>query len=316
MGHIAERSGNIITVCHRCQERETLHHLFTCTNNTTSKKLYIDSITQALTQAKTEINIQNTLIHGLHIHLALPTTYNVPISLQHCFHTQTTYGWQLVCAGLLIQQWSQHQQLHQIDTNTPHSPLAGDIWNRKISSALIRQAHQIWITRCSEVHDTSPTYSKAQLETIAQLHRLYQNSELLPYTDRQKIFSDPIDTHIAKGCKHISLWIRRNAKAIKKLHSKRRLGNNQRPITHFFTHTARDPNPTNAIRITGPTTTTIPKRSESVQTGPLQRHITHYFHTTITTTEQNTTDTDNHETTTLSNKTQPQSESTALETGR
>ena len=213
VGNIAEQSGNIITVCHRCQERETLHQLFTCNKNTTIKQQYINFITQTLIQAKMELNIQHTIIHGLCIHLAIPTTYTVPTSLQHCFHTQTKYRWQLVCTGLLIQQWSQHQQVHQNNTSTHSSPLAGDIWNRKVSSALIRQAHHIWITTgCREVHDTSHNYSTAQLETLAQLHRLYQNSEVLSQTDQQKIFSEPIDTHIAKGCKHIELWIRRNAK--------------------------------------------------------------------------------------------------------
>ena len=268
----------------------------------------------AFLQAKTEPTIWNTIIHALRLHLDIPTTYIVPATLQHCFSTQTKYGWQLVCAGLLIQQWSQHQQVHQNNTNTHSSPLAGDIWNRKISSALIRQAHQIWITRCSEVHETSHNYTTAQLEAIAQLQRLYQNSELLSQTDQQKIFSEPIENQIAKGCKHIELWIRRNAKTIKKLHSKRRHVASQRPITHFFTHTARDPDTTIRNIVLPPTT--IPGRSASLQTGTLQRQITHYFHTTINPTENNTTDTDNHERNTLRNKTQPQSESTALEKGR
>jgi hypothetical protein len=143
VGTNATRCGDIISHCHRCQQPETLEHLFNCHQNSHNKVKYIDTMSDVLKHANSDKDIAATLVHGLSLHLALESTYQVPQHLQYCYDTQTTYGWHLVCSGLLIQQWSQHQQQYHEQQQTAFSHLTGDIWNRKISESLIRQAHKL-----------------------------------------------------------------------------------------------------------------------------------------------------------------------------
>ena len=172
-----------------------------------AKENYIAAMSTSLTAAKTSPTIKDT----------------IPATPQYCFTTQNTFGWHLLTAGLLIQQWSQHQQIHNNNNSQlPQTHLAGDIWNKKISTALIHQAHRLW--------------------SIAQLQRFYQNADLLDPTVRQAIFSIPMEEHIKKGGKHITQWIQRNAKTVKKLKQmrKKQLSTGQSTITRFFSHTTQN----------------------------------------------------------------------------
>ena len=155
IGACAYRTGNLISYCHQCKELETLQHLFTCPQNTKAKENYIVAMSTSLTAAKTSPTIKDTILHGLKKYLHLPSKFTIPATLQYCFTTQNTFGWHLLTAGLLIQQWSQHQQIHNNNNSQlPQTHLAGDIWNKKISTTLIHQAHRLWSTRCSKIHQT------------------------------------------------------------------------------------------------------------------------------------------------------------------
>ena len=185
VGEIAARYGALLTYCHRCNLPETLRHLLTCHENSTTKEAYIDAINNAMTKHGTNTAIQRTLIHGIRQYINLPSTYSIPPHLQYCFTTQSTFGWNLVCSGLLIQQWSEHQQSHLNTTPSNFSHLGGDSWNRKTSATLIQQAHQIWTKRCQEVHhpSTSTTPNQATIEATAQLRRFYEHASLVSATD-------------------------------------------------------------------------------------------------------------------------------------
>ena len=276
-----------------------------------AKENYIAAMSTSLTAAKTSPTIKDT----------------IPATPQYCFTTQNTFGWHLLTAGLLIQQWSQHQQIHNNNNSQlPQTHLAGDIWNKKISTALIHQAHRLW--------------------SIAQLQRFYQNADLLDPTVRQAIFSIPMEEHIKKGGKHITQWIQRNAKTVKKLKQmrKKQLSTGQSTITRFFSHTtqniptdlpiappARSHNRPSAQRnyihppipIDGPRQNTIGQYFIPVTNNSAQSTANHHNpgqtttttapktpHNTLHTPELHSTQNRNN------NKTQPQSALTALEKGR
>jgi hypothetical protein len=235
IGKMAERYGDIITQCHRCNDPETLHHLFSCRQNIKAQQQYIKQLDASLISFNTDPDIRQTIVHGISIHINAPSKYSVPSHLQHSFNTQSQFGWQLVCSGLLLQMWSEHQQNFVNITPYQHSHLAGDTWNRKVSTTLI-QAHSLWTSRCSEVHDRPHTFTKAELEANAQIQRFYDQSTTLSSALRDAIFSTPIEIHIEKGPKHITQWIRRNAKILKRMQaiSKKQLTIGQPTITQFF----------------------------------------------------------------------------------
>ena len=111
IGKMAERYGSLITYCHRCKERETLHHLFTCKMNSNAQQHYIMALTEQLNTLNTDPDICSTIIHAIKLHLHLPSQYRIPDHLQHTFSKQSQFGWQMFCSGLLLQMWSQHQQI-------------------------------------------------------------------------------------------------------------------------------------------------------------------------------------------------------------
>ena len=155
-----------------------------------------------------------------------------------------------------------------------------------------------------------------------------------------------MEEHIKKGEKHITQWIRRNAKTIKKLKQmrKKQLSTGQSTITRFFSHTtqnvptdlpiappARSHNRPSAQRnyihppfpIDGPRQNTIrqyfiPVTNNSAQFTATCHHTGQTSTITTPETPHNTLDTpeltgnQNRN----NNKTQPQSALTALEKGR
>ena len=131
----------------------------------------------------------------------------------------------------------QQQHINQLPKKPKFHHLAGDTWNRHISTALIRNAHKLWTSRCTEVHKgTADTqYTKDQEETIAQLYRFYDKVAQLNPTHRKIIFSQPIETHIKHGQRHIKNWIRRNAKTVKKFIAIQQKQTQRQPsILQFF----------------------------------------------------------------------------------
>ena len=239
VGENMTKRNHIITLCHRCQQVESVRHLFCCTANKKANNEYIENINTALLTRHTDPHIRQTIIHGIKTYISIPSKYNIPAHLQYSYDTQTQYGWNLVCAGLLLQAWSQHQQqyINNLPTKPPYHHTAGDAWNKHLSITLTQQAYKLWTTRCSEVHNSTEPQklSKEEEETIAQLHRFYEKAGLIAPTDRKLIFSYEIDYHIQKGHKHIKKWIQRNAKVVKKLidrHTKNI--DRQRTILQYF----------------------------------------------------------------------------------
>jgi hypothetical protein len=217
IGANMKKQGQIITACHRCNELEPTDHLFTCKNNKAGRTSYIKAIKRTLIKHDTERDIRIAITIGLKIWAELPTTSNVPERAKYCFEAQNKLGWHLAAKGLLAQQWSQAQQAYSTNQSKKPNELAGDTWNKHISSELIRQAHTLWIDRCNEVHEANGTEEKTkeEKETIAQLHRLYEKSKIFLNINKQAIFNTPIAEHIKKGTHHIKQWIRRNAKTIR-----------------------------------------------------------------------------------------------------
>ena len=85
--------GDVIsTIAIGSQQPETLEHLFNCHQNSHNKVKCIDGMSDVLKHANSDKDIAATLVHGLSLHLALESRYQVPQHLQYCYDTQTTYG--------------------------------------------------------------------------------------------------------------------------------------------------------------------------------------------------------------------------------
>jgi hypothetical protein len=139
----------------------------------------------------------------------------------YVYELQTEFGWNLFFKGLLIQQWSQHQQVY-LDLQPNSSHATGDTWNKHISKFLLQQAHQMWISRCNEVHGKAngTTLSKSNQEAIAQITNIYQSALSLPVLDQQTIFHTPLADHTNKGTQYIRQWINRNTQIIRHMFTK------------------------------------------------------------------------------------------------
>jgi hypothetical protein len=219
VGENMKKQDKIITQCHRCNEAETIHHLFACQMNTIGRTKYIDSITTKLTEIHTAPEIQQALIHGIQLWMNLPSTASLTPNATTCTNAQNQLGWNLLIKGLLAQQWSVYQQQYLNTNRGNKNELAGDTWNKNVSTTLIREAHRLWIQRCDEVHDntstnTTPTETK---EIIAHITTLYETSNSLPLKHQNALFQTPITEHIRKGKRHMKQWIRRNTNTLKKM---------------------------------------------------------------------------------------------------
>jgi hypothetical protein len=220
VGHNMEKQKHIITNCHRCNGHETFEHLYICNENLDDRTAFLTNLTTTLKSANTSPDIQKAITHGACAWLNFPQPNPIPESLQSTYDTQTIVGWKLFFKGLLVQQWSQHQQAF-IDIHSTSSHYTGDTWNKQICKFLLQQAHQMWISRCNEVHANSDTnnISKANQEANAQLKRIYDSALTLPTHNQQSIFHTPLTEHIAKGTRHIRQWITRNAAIIRHMTS-------------------------------------------------------------------------------------------------
>jgi hypothetical protein len=167
------------------------------------------------------------------------------------------------------------------------------------------------------------------MEAQAQLIRFYDNAALLSAPDCMALFGTPIEDHIEKGTKHMTNWIRRNAKVLKQLkqRTKKQQATGQSTMPQFykpsdhnlsdtrhFTHTARDPNTRLTIYACNQ------QDSRTTTRNLRQPIITQFFQQVLpevtTCNQTNTQPTPLNMTSELSNNTtQTQSESTILEKG-
>jgi hypothetical protein len=243
------RSGKVITLCHRCNDPESITHIFQCNKNKEQRQQYIDQIASVLTENQTAPDIHTAIIYGLYQWLNLPTTTAIPPSMIKCYNAQSNLGWNLFARGMLVIQWCEHQQEFARSRSDELAALIGDTWNKKLSLALIRQAHKLWIARCNEIHQKSS--DTATTEITAQLQKIYDQASHLPPSQRPAFFHKPISQHIKAGISHMTSWVSRNINPVKRMVSKAtRITPGQITITKFF----KSRTTTNTKEIAQPTT--------------------------------------------------------------
>ena len=133
-----------------------------CQDNTIHSNTYIQNIKVALQDRNTSTDITHTIIHGLNRYSNIPSNFSIPAHLKRCYNSQSSFGWNLFSSWLIIKEWSEQQQPHinNLHNKPPFHHLAGDTWNKYISTALIRQAYRLWSARCDEIQHNTPIPDK------------------------------------------------------------------------------------------------------------------------------------------------------------
>jgi hypothetical protein len=203
IGTRLQRYGNIITRCHRCNQVETMDHLFQCCGRHDANQAFVLRLSQFLESIHTVSPITCAITHAFQrwlmpLHLLPHLETSVPI-LQ-CSNNQSAIGWNLAARGLFDNGWSSIQE-------TGYHTGKPDQWQAKLSAWIIQQAHTIWGERNNEIHEPEDTISRQVQETHAQITKLYELAAAhLNIHDRNKIFSETLQQRLQRPEASNRIW--------------------------------------------------------------------------------------------------------------
>jgi hypothetical protein len=212
IGTRMQRYGNIITKCHRCNQIETMDHLFQCSGREDENKVLVNNLTQFLVSSDTITPIIAAMTQAFQEWL-MPHLRAQPLiasnSITHCYNDQSMIGWHLAARGLFCTAWSTLQESN--DPNGKHGQ-----WQTKLSSWIIQQAHSIWCERNTEIHQPDDTTSRQEQETQAQIKKLYELAAAkLNIHDRNKIFSETLAERLRRPEASNRIWAKQTYSAVR-----------------------------------------------------------------------------------------------------
>jgi hypothetical protein len=230
-----ERYGNIITKCHRCNQAETVDHIFQCSGRSDTNKAIISKLSLYLESIHTSPQITKVFTRAFQEWL-LPHEPRSPMEMSEqirsCYDAQTNIGWNLAARGLFDQGWSILQETG--NRNGTH-----DRWQAKVSSWLVQQAHSTWCERNNEIHQPDDTASRQELETRAQITKLYELAAAqLTIHDRNKIFSETLQQRLLRPAESNRIWATQVYSAVRNSIHRNQQNKGLQDIRNFFQPTA------------------------------------------------------------------------------
>jgi hypothetical protein len=231
IGTRLHRYGNIITKCHRCDQAETVDHLFQCSARGSATTTFVNSLTTFLASLNTSQPIVDAITHAFRTWLSPHHPFlemEASESITRCSKDQTTIGWNLAARGLFVTGWSSLQEA-AVPSGKPSQ------WQAKVSSWIIQQAHDTWITRNKEIHQPENNTPRQILETNAQVTKLYELAEAqLNIHDRNKLFSESLTARLQRPEESNHLWVKQVYSAVRNAIHRSKQNTGLQDIRNFF----------------------------------------------------------------------------------
>ena len=126
--------------------------------------------------------------------------------------TQTTippsYEWSHFFRGYIDKKWVEDQEKFHRDSGHDKQKFTGTQWATKLIRFQWQAAHEVWIQRCKELHDTEDGILTARemQELQAKTRAMYSSAHLLNIHDRQ-IFNKPIDERLDSRLSDLKAWV-------------------------------------------------------------------------------------------------------------
>ncbi len=119
-----------------------------------------------------------------------------------------SYEWSHFFRGYIDKKWVEGQEKFHRDLGHDKQKFTGKQWATKLISFQWQAAHEVWIQRCKELHDTEDGILTARemQELHAKTRAMYSSAHLLNIHDRQ-IFDKPLDERLDSRLSDLKAWV-------------------------------------------------------------------------------------------------------------
>jgi hypothetical protein len=226
-----KKYGNAITLRHRCQQQETSNHIFQCQGREAANTQLISDLKSFLLSVNTKPSITSALIHYFKSWL-FPHRHFDPIPIQpdilQCIVDQNTIGWHLAARGLFSLSWTWLQEADDPSCK----PL---LWQSKLTSWIINQAHSIWTDRNNEIYHPEGQATRMEQETRAQVAKVYELADAeLNIHDRNILFSETVSQRQQRPESSNRIWVRQMYSAVRNAVARANRNHGLQDIRNFF----------------------------------------------------------------------------------
>jgi hypothetical protein len=209
--HQLNKTEGLPDECPLCKEKETTDHLFVCNKRYASRTKFFMKFQGLLIDLKTSPRIQKAMVDGIKWLVNKNSNPdNQPFeSPSNAARYQTKIGWQHMFRGFLAIQWQEEQLKYSIlkypqtDDDSPRAQ-----WATKVTTFLLKSAHEIWLERCQVVHHKT-SRQESQNEIIraqTRLRAIYRYSEAVNALDRENIFGIDLNIRMQHSAQEILTW--------------------------------------------------------------------------------------------------------------
>jgi len=173
--------------CLRCRrQHETFHHLFKCTCRLAQSayRVALKSLRQKLRKMHTHVLLINAIASLLdQIHQDQRVTYKAPIlgdaakirMTDQVFNQQLRLGKFSLHRGIVSRNW----MVLQNELTSNDSTQKNFVWLRNLIRALWTYSHDVWVSRCKQVHTKHPDdFCSMNQEELIQVVRSYLKLDL------------------------------------------------------------------------------------------------------------------------------------------
>ena len=218
--HHNNKMTKVQQLCFRCQNDETIAHLFQCGGRDTWRQNFLQILHNQLQHLHTPSELLEQIYNQIQ-HLITDS-----LNHQHFSHFN-------MFAGLIPLYW-RHQK---IDKNLSHDKNIQQqrTWARQVSTWFLHRGHELWLARNKEAHSTEITTSTMDYILNQKIDQLYSQANNINYHDRD-IFHDPVEEKYKLSEKQKTTWIEQTTKTLKKCtedHQKK-MRTGQKDIRQFF----------------------------------------------------------------------------------
>ena len=185
--------------CPKCNQEETIPHLFQCQSRTTWANTFMSNLKNFLNKLHTSTTFMEKAIPYFHEMINNSTDFDQ-------FKQFTIF------AGLLPIAWK-IEATNNDDTEAP-DVLTQQQWATKFSAWLTQQGHEVWILRNNQVHNKEEQTTTIHRTLNQKIRRLYTLQDSIGYNDRD-IFATPLEDRLGLTEKQKMAWISQTTNTLK-----------------------------------------------------------------------------------------------------
>ena len=203
--------------CLACGQDETPEHLYQCMQREALNQQLIDDIRQTLYRENTPTDLKLHII--INIEDEIKNTPQKDRLSQHQCQGKlgATLTWQDFLAGRIDKRYG--EEMETFYKNEGDSRRTGTAWTSALLVSIWKGLYKIWKARCDKQHqsDKDTVGSYARLDAQAVTKAMYAQTDKIRQFDRDKFFSEPLETLLEKPTRYIKAWIQTVKPILKQL---------------------------------------------------------------------------------------------------